>query len=123
MKYIADIIGEDYLQWKTGENILISTPTGSGKSSFILKKLLPHAIKQGKHILYLCNRKILKGQLESRAMAELDLIFRDDGGIPDDMRDSIHITTYQYCETKGQFKSFDAESDYVNYSREEIALI
>lgn len=120
MKYIADIIGEDYLQWKTGENILISTPTGSGKSSFILKKLLPHAIKQGKHILYLCNRKILKGQLESRAMAELDLIFRDDGGIPDDMRDSIHITTYQYCETKGQFKSFDAESDYVNYSREEI---
>ena len=52
MKYITDLIGDEYLNW-TNQHVLISSPTGSGKTTFILKKLLPRAIEQGKYILYL----------------------------------------------------------------------
>lgn len=120
MRYITDIIGDDYLNWDSGESILISTPTGSGKSTFVLKKLLPHAIAAGKHILYLCNRKILKTQFAIDSEKELELLFEDAGGIPDDMRHAIHITTYQRCETSKRFPDFDIPPDLSMYSREEI---
>ena len=58
MTYISDIIGQDYLNWNN-QYILISSHTGSGKTTFILNQLLPHAIKQNKYILYLCNNKVL----------------------------------------------------------------
>lgn len=121
MKYIADVVGDDYLYWEPDKPVLISTPTGSGKTTFVLKKLLPHAIEQGKVILYLCNRKILKEQFSVAAERELELIFTDDGGIPDDMRHAIHIRTYQYFETSRRFPDFDIATDLSKYSREEIA--
>lgn len=120
MRYITDIIGDDYLNWDSGESILISTPTGSGKSAFVLKKLLPHAISKGKHILYLCNRKILESQFTTDSEKELKLLFADAGGIPDDMRHAIHITTYQRCETSKRFPDFDIPPNLSKYSREDI---
>ena len=40
MKYIADSIGNDYKNWGAGEVVFISAPTGSGKTTFILKNFL-----------------------------------------------------------------------------------
>lgn len=66
MKYIEEIIDKEYKKWKNGDKIVISSPTGSGKSTFVLKKLLPWAVDNGKKIVYLCNRKILKDQIIER---------------------------------------------------------
>lgn len=73
MGYIGDIIGNEYKSWGEpnllGINpkaIFISSPTGSGKTTFILNTFLPYWASQGKKILYLVNRTILKEQLENK---------------------------------------------------------
>ena len=60
MEYIAEKIGDNYQEWKNGDVVFISSPTGSGKTTFILKKLLPYLAEKGQRILYLVNRKALK---------------------------------------------------------------
>ena len=65
--FLADSIGEEYRNWKAGDCIFISAPTGSGKTSFILKKLLSYfsTLQEPKKILYLVNRTALKQQMEN----------------------------------------------------------
>lgn len=65
MKYIRDSIGEDYINWKEGDTIFISSPTGSGKTAFILNELLSHLADKGKEVLYLVNRSILMNQIKN----------------------------------------------------------
>ena len=43
MEYISDKIGEQYKEWKQNDRVYITAPTGSGKTQFILKVLLPYA--------------------------------------------------------------------------------
>ena len=100
-KYLADLIqDEEIAKWQAGQNILITAPTGSGKSSFILQKLLPIAAAQGKHVLYFCNRKILEEQLVATAPAKLREFFGDCNGVSEDIMPFLHVATYQYCEAK-----------------------
>lgn len=120
MQYITDLIGDEYRNWEIGENILISSPTGSGKSTFVLKKLLPHAIENGKYVVYLCNRKILNAQFTETTEKELETLFATDGGIPENMRHAILIVTYQYCEISKQFPCFSIKPDLSHYSKEEL---
>ena len=93
MEYISDKIGEQYKEWKQNDRVYITAPTGSGKTQFILKVLLPYAKTQGRTILYLVNRKILKAQLleevNKYALEEKLLI---------NIRDYIRIKTYQELE-------------------------
>lgn len=35
LKFVSDVIGEDYKKWKRGEIVLISAQTGTGKNYFI----------------------------------------------------------------------------------------
>lgn len=63
-RYISDKIGIDYQNWQPGDSILISAPTGSGKTTFVLNELLKYYSSKGQKILYLVNRKVLKEQLE-----------------------------------------------------------
>lgn len=89
MKFISDSIGELYKEWKNGDAIFISAPTGSGKTTFILKTLLPYLAKQEqpKKILYLVNRSILKKQMEKELLT-----------IPFGIRQFIKIELYQNIE-------------------------
>ena len=32
MKYISELVGEEYKQWKAGDIVFLSSPTGSGKT-------------------------------------------------------------------------------------------
>ena len=63
--YVTDLIGEDYKKWKQGDWVLLSYPTGMGKTHFILHTLLRHAAAQEKHLVYYCNRKFLSLQFDA----------------------------------------------------------
>ena len=74
--WVSDIIGDEFKQWRTKDKsanfgsyptkVFIEAPTGSGKTYFILNKLLPYAAEQGRNILYLSNRTILEEQVKKQ---------------------------------------------------------
>ena len=92
---VTEDIGDEYLQWGPGDIVLITAPTGRGKTYFILNTLFNHAIQNRKKILYLVNRVALKEQIEK----EINNIVRRDKvtGILDS-RDYIEVMTYQELE-------------------------
>lgn len=61
--FISDVLTKEIERWEAGSEVMIQAPTGSGKTTFILEKLLPFALKNEREILYLSNRKILHAQL------------------------------------------------------------
>ena len=65
MLFISEKIRDEYLKWNNGDVVFITAPTGSGKTYFILNKLVSYVSSQGKKLLYLVNRRILKQQLEA----------------------------------------------------------
>lgn len=63
MKYVSDLIKlKDIEQWNNNDIILIKSPTGSGKSHFVKNTLKDYCEINGKNILLLTNRDILKEQ-------------------------------------------------------------
>ena len=46
--YVSDAIGNDYMNWKSGNDIIISFPTGTGKTYFVLNVLVPYASNEQK---------------------------------------------------------------------------
>lgn len=98
-QWVTEKIGEEYKNWKDGidkrtnkeqnegDKIFISAPTGSGKTHFVLNVLPPYFYKQGKKILFIVNRRILKEQVEEE-------IYR----VPFEMRNNIRIELYQSLE-------------------------
>lgn len=61
--FLTDIIGEDYKNWVKGDIALLSTPTGSGKTTFALGVYAVYAVQQGKRVLVLEPRTILVEQI------------------------------------------------------------
>lgn len=120
MAYLADSIkAEEVDSWKPGDTIVINSPTGSGKTTFILSVLLPRAIKEGKHILFLCNRKILNEQVIVDSRKKLSEFFGETEGLSDQQLRAIHIVTYQYCENNYHFPNIIKEKEqFVLYQQE-----
>lgn len=63
-QYISEHIDLNINTWNQGSFVYINAPTGSGKTSFILDKILPFAECNNKKILYICNRIALKEQIK-----------------------------------------------------------
>lgn len=62
-KYLAQEFDvAEYGAWLEGEKVVICAPTGAGKTSFVLKELLPYCHSRRKKMLILCNRRLLKVQ-------------------------------------------------------------
>ncbi len=99
-QYVTDIIGDDYLNWKLRDKIVISTPTGSGKTTFILKKLLRNAAAQNKHLVYFCNRRILN--FEFQEIAKNQLLSSLEKG-EQYLAAFLHVRTYQHAEICSEF--------------------
>lgn len=97
MKYLADQIGEEYQNWKNQDIVLITAPTGIGKTTFILKILLPYIMKQGGRMLYLVNRKVLKEQLQ-KELADIKNEYLLQGNGMSSIDRYITIDTYQQYE-------------------------
>lgn len=98
-KYISEIISEKEIVTWENQNILITAPTGAGKSYFIKNKLYDYALANNKKILYLLPR------------LDTVLQFRDE--IQRDRKtDVITIKSYQEIE-KRELKK--VETDLSNY--------
>lgn len=68
-KWVSEIVSERLVQRMQGNTpLFISSQTGSGKTTFIFKNCIPVAEKEGKKVLYLCNRTALKNQIKKEAM-------------------------------------------------------
>ncbi|MBE5877861.1 MAG: DEAD/DEAH box helicase [Lachnospiraceae bacterium] len=93
--YVADIIKDEYKEWKENEKIFITAPTGCGKSSFIINDLFEYACLEKKYILYLVNRKILKKQLENDILDKVKSMPSDDS-----YQKYITVKTYQEIESE-----------------------
>lgn len=107
-KFLSDIIGEKYLNWiirfklvsPATKKIFITTPTGSGKSYFILHVFLKQVIHQKKRMLYLVNRKILKEQIENELNYEIEReLHKKIGNQLGSLKEWITVMTYQSIET------------------------
>ena len=74
--YVGNVLTEDFLTSHANFLInsshpwLISAQTGTGKSTFIIRTLLPIAMKKGKKILYLVSRKAQKTHMKLEAMRD-----------------------------------------------------
>lgn len=61
IKWVTDLIGDDYKTWKPGDTVLLSSWMGTGKTSFFIE--YGKTIKgTGIKMLYLCNRTKLQKQ-------------------------------------------------------------
>ena len=67
LKWVTDVIGDDYKNWREGDTVILQAQTGTGKTYFVKNKLVPRTEMWDKMLL-LCNRVALKRQLK------LDLI-------------------------------------------------
>ncbi|WP_448784311.1 DEAD/DEAH box helicase [Blautia sp.] len=67
-KYISDIIKDEYKEWKNTK-VIVSSGTGTGKTQFMLRVLLPYYLQAGKRVLYLCNRKVLYDQIRKEMLS------------------------------------------------------
>lgn len=63
--FLSDIVGNDYLSW-SNERIIFDAGTSSGKSYFCINVLAKYAAKNGKKLLYLCNRAELRKDIYQR---------------------------------------------------------
>ena len=86
MKYLSDVIGEAYQDWGP-RKIILSAPTGAGKTTFILKELLPYYKKNGWKLLILCNRRMLEEQYDA-SLATMYETFLE--------YDNVEIQSYQH---------------------------
>lgn len=98
MRYVSDKIGDIYEKWGIRDIILITAPTGRGKSHFILHIFLKWIKKNGWKLLYLVNRKILKEQLEEELGDVRKEIIRETGNSECCLKNYIKICTYQSIE-------------------------
>lgn len=98
MKYVTDIIGDEYREWTRGSVVLLTAPTGSGKTTFVFKKLLPYVIAQKGKMLYLVNRTVLKKQLEGDLKKEKNAILLENATALKPINEYITIMTYQQLE-------------------------
>lgn len=66
-KYFSAVVGDDYRHWGNAK-VFINAPTGAGKTTFILKELLPYyrnARPFKRNLLILCNRRMLHEQYDA----------------------------------------------------------
>lgn len=103
MDYISDILGNQYREWRASDEVFIQTPTGSGKTTFILKTLSAYARQNEREILLLVNRKNLKNQIKVALLREHGVKSISQQEIKK-IKDFEGITVLSYQEVQEQIK-------------------
>lgn len=82
LKWVSEIIGEDYKLWNNGDIITIQAQTGTGKTFFITgnkdEKGLIDRIGN-KSLVYICNRVELKRQVKLDLLKKFDELYKIEG--------------------------------------------
>lgn len=86
LKWVSETIGEDYKKWKQGDIVKIQAQTGTGKTYFIKKVLIPH-MESWERMLIVANRINLKRQLKK------DLITYYNEKMPESLKELDDLTT------------------------------
>lgn len=110
--HVTDVIGDDYQSWKN-RVVILKAPTGSGKTTFVLKKFVPYfkendALYGKKKVLILSNRTLLKRQY-SYSLPEFFESYQE-------VVESCDLKTYQELadrimrmnDVSGLFKNYSA---------------
>lgn len=105
--YLTDIIGDTYKSWERGDSIILSSGTGTGKTTFCKTRLLHYATQQNEKILYICNRITLEENVRSE--------INEYTSQHPDLEKSIIITKYQDIETKFKFTPSRAKKELETY--------
>lgn len=96
--YLANVLEDEYKSWDQ-KKILITAPTGSGKSKFIIDVFLPYLIKKRNKLskkkkkeercklLILCNRRLLREQYWNQLVMECKNY--------KELEENVELKTYQ----------------------------
>lgn len=115
-KYVEDVIKDDYKKWLGNLIVFIEAPTGSGKTTFILDKLVDFAASEGKRILYLVNRDILKKQLDKKIdNLKIELCKPNDNEFNENLNKAIEVKLYQSIEAECRANPQIIKSDTCEY--------
>ncbi len=98
--YISEVIANDVENWRAGDVILIDAPTGTGKTTAVLGKMRSEAMRKGKEILYISNRKLLQRQIQAILGAEIGYPFNEDSLWEVERFEGICVTSYQKIQTQ-----------------------
>lgn len=108
-QYISDLVGEDFKRWNG--MVVLDAGTNSGKTYFVLTRLLPWAHEKNKRILFLCNRDALREQVQQDVCRLGRVEYTDPEGdyvdgkmvavteIRNRYEHTIQVETYQWLET------------------------
>jgi len=132
-KYISDGIGDDYKEWliyedtEKGKNentlpseaatrVFLNSPTGTGKTYFLINKLLPYAIEKKRSIVYISNRSALRDQvINALEHSSLNLKKVSVAG-------SNNLVVFKYPALNGHITVLNYQSATVFLSRENFSL-
>lgn len=85
-KYLTEIIGKDYEGWRR-DKIFLNSPTGTGKSTFIVSTLLNYLALRRKRMIILCNRRLLREQYWHQLFHEFERY--------SELKECVEVCTYQ----------------------------
>lgn len=112
--YVTNIVGNEYLEWKGGDLILLQSQVGTGKTHFIITTLVPQ-LKEGEKLLYLCNRKKLNKDIKYDLLRYLNEPLPKNKLEEENLRrrevfGNIHVLNYQRLEACLNHQKFDLNS-------------
>lgn len=64
-KYVTEVIGDQYKEWKPGTAVLIATPPSSGKTTWVRNQLVEYCRETGKKVLYLSPRTLINNETKA----------------------------------------------------------
>lgn len=97
--WVKDMVAGDYKGWNVpGHPIFINTPTGTGKTSFVTRTLIPYALDTNCDVTIYVPRETLARQYE----VEIERVLQEQGfqNIRELFNRRIYIETYQGLENK-----------------------
>lgn len=97
LKWVSDVIGDDYLKWEKGDIVTINAQTGTGKTYFVIEKLFS-TLNSDEKAIYICNRTELKRQIKIELFKKYNVDIKqfckyEDGKICIDMEKVDKIET------------------------------
>lgn len=114
--FVEDYIGDSFQMWKEGESVFINAPTGTGKTTFVLNQLMRKAQEEGKDVLFLSNRYLLKEQIKVKIAQKQNLPTDDLDWIEKiEEFEGITIASYQKIQELVEYGRENKYCDVVRY--------